>query len=120
MEDEPLVLDVARTVLERLGYRVLPAATPGEALALAGTDGTAIDLLLTDVVMPEMNGKELADRVRAIRPDIRTLFMSGYTPDVVVHRGVLDEGIALVQKPFTRETLARKVREALEGPSPGS
>jgi len=113
VEDEMLVLEVARTVLERLGYRVLPAATPGEALALAEDGASHIDLLLTDVVMPEMDGKELADRIQALRPDIRTLFMTGYTPDAIVHRGVLDDGVALVQKPFTRETLARKVREVL-------
>jgi two-component system, cell cycle sensor histidine kinase and response regulator CckA len=114
VEDEPEILNVARRVLERQGYRVLQAATPILALALAARRAEPVDLLLTDVIMPGMNGRELADRLRETRPDLRCLYMSGYTADIIAHRGVLDEGVFFLQKPFTWRELAQKVRRVLD------
>ncbi|MBU1566137.1 MAG: PAS domain S-box protein [Proteobacteria bacterium] len=114
VEDEPMILDVAVTMLEHLGYKILPAATPGEAIRLAGEQTEAIDLLLTDVVMPEMNGRDLANNLVVLYPSLRLLFMSGYTANVIAHHGVLDEGVHFIQKPFTMKDLAAKIREALD------
>lgn len=113
VEDEIAILNLARTMLERLGYVVLTAATPGEALRLADEHGTAIHLLITDVVMPEMNGRELAEQLQGRHPEIGTLFMSGYTANVIAHRGILDEGVHFMHKPFSKQELATRVREAL-------
>ena len=113
-EDEPAVLALVTKVLERCGYTVLAAATPGEAIDLAREHDGEIHLLLTDVVMPEMNGVQLRDRIEAIRPGIRTLFASGYTDDVIVHSGVLDEDASFLQKPFTVRALTTRVRQVLE------
>ena len=96
-----------------LGYEVLTATSPAEALRVAGSHPEGIDALLTDVVMPGMNGRDLADRVRAMRPGIACLYMSGYTADVIAHRGVLDEGVLFIQKPFSTADLSVKLREAL-------
>ncbi|MEW6428289.1 MAG: response regulator [Thermodesulfobacteriota bacterium] len=93
---------------------VLKAASPGEACLIAEKHGNPIQLLLTDVVMPVMNGRELKERIEALHPGIRTIFMSGYTADVIAQRGQLAEGTAFVQKPFSRESLAAKVREVLD------
>ncbi len=101
-------------MLKSLGYTVLAAGTPGEAIRLAQEHPGLIDLLLTDVVMPEMNGRDLAIKLLSINPDIRRLFMSGYTADVIAHHGVLEEGVRFIHKPFTRHNLAAKIREALE------
>jgi len=114
VEDDPVLLEMGTIMLQRLGYPVLSAATPQEALEMVNTHGTAIDLMITDVVMPEMNGKDLAARIRSIRPDIRLLFMSGYTANVIVHQGVLEDGIDFIQKPFSLQNLAAKVREVLD------
>ena len=114
VEDEPGLLALAARMLERQGYRVLRAGTPGEAMRLAREYHGDIQLLMTDVVMPEMNGRELAKQVLTLFPGIKRLFMSGYTSDVIAHRGVLDNGVHFVQKPFTMESLTRKVREALD------
>ena len=114
VEDEPNILRIGKNILEKLGYIVLSANTPVEALRLAkGYDGE-IALLLTDVIMPEMNGRELANHIRDIRPNVKCLFMSGYTADVIAHHGVIDEGIHFVQKPLTIRSLAEKVREVLD------
>jgi len=113
-EDEPGLLSLAARMLEMHGYRVLRAGTPGAAIALATEHLGAIDLLVTDVVMPEMNGRDLAKRLMSLHPGMRRLFMSGYTADVIAHRGVLDDGVHFLQKPFTQDTLSRKVREALD------
>jgi CheY-like chemotaxis protein len=114
VEDEPAILEMTTGMLERLGYTVLVAETPGEAIRLAQEHPDRIDLLLTDVVMPEMNGRDLAKNLLSIYPDIRPLFMSGYTANVIAHHGVLDEGVHFIQKPFTRNDLAAKIREALD------
>nr|NJM01692.1 PAS domain S-box protein [Desulfobacula sp.] len=114
VEDEPAVLKLTRVMLERKGYSVMSAATPVEAMALAGEHTGKIHLLMTDVVMPGMNGRDLARRLTAIHPDIKLLFMSGYTANVIAHQGVLDEGVAFIQKPFSMADLAEKVRGVLD------
>ena len=114
VEDEEMVRDLARTILEMIGYTVLVAKTPNEALALCEKGDMDIHLLLTDVVMPQMSGQELKESIEAINPGIKTLFMSGYTANVIAHHGVLDKGINFMQKPFTNDELARKVREVIE------
>ncbi|MFW6154551.1 MAG: PAS domain S-box protein [Planctomycetota bacterium] len=114
VEDEPSILRLGRTMLESLGYRVVTAGTPGEALALAREHPGEIHLLVTDVVMPEMNGRDLARQLLSIYPDLKRLFISGYTANVIAHHGVLDAGVHFIQKPFTRDDLATKVREALD------
>lgn len=113
-EDESVILNVGRAMLESLGYKVLTAVTPAEALRQAKSFQAEIHLLLTDVVMPEMNGKELVQLIREIRPGLKCLFTSGYTADVIAHNGVLDEGVVFIQKPFSMQNMAVKVREALE------
>ena len=112
-EDDPLILKMTASMLERQGYAVLAANTPGEALRLAGERAGRIDLLMTDVVMPEMNGRDLSKRLLAAHPDLKLLFMSGYTADVIAHNGVLEDGLHFIQKPFSRQDLAAKVREVL-------
>ena len=114
VEDESAVLELARMMLFRLGYTVLTAGTPGEALLLVEESGDKIHLLITDVVMPEMNGRDLSRQLKKIKPDIKTLFMSGYTSDIIAHRGILEEGVDFIKKPFTSRDLAAKVREVLE------
>ena len=101
-------------MLERQGYTVLAAGTPGEAIRLAQEHAGEIHLLMTDVVMPEMNGRDLAKNLLALTPHLKCLFMSGYTADVIAHHGVLDEGVQFIQKPFSTEDLAAKVRDALD------
>jgi len=114
VEDEETVLSLGKRMLEGLGYMLLTARTPGDAIRLAGEYGGAIHLLITDVVMPEMNGRDLARRLRAIRPDLKCLFISGYTANIIAHHGVLEQGVHFVQNPFSLSTLARWVRAALE------
>ena len=114
VEDELAILDVATQMLEMQGYRVLAAATPGAAIRLAEEHRGEIHLLMTDVVMPEMNGRELAEKLLSLYPGLKRLFMSGYTADAIAHHGVLDEGVQFIQKPFTFKTLAAKVREVLD------
>ncbi|MBP2675783.1 MAG: sensor hybrid histidine kinase, partial [Deltaproteobacteria bacterium] len=114
VEDEEQILSLAARILENQGYRVLAAGTPEAALQLAERHDGEIRLLLTDVVMPGMNGRDLQRRIEALRPGIRTLFMSGYTEDAVVHRGILDKGVFFVPKPFTVRLLAEKVRSVLD------
>jgi len=111
VEDEPMLMDVTTRMLEVIGYRVLAAATPGEALALIGGDDADIRMMLTDVVMPEMSGRELMEKAIALRPGLKVLFMSGYTSNVIAHHGVLDEGVHFIQKPFRKDDLARKIAE---------
>ena len=101
-------------MLERLGYTVIAASTPGEAIRMAREHAAEIHLLMTDVVMPEMNGRDLAKNLLSLYPRMKRLFMSGYTADVIAHHGVLDKGVNFIQKPFSGKELAAKVREALE------
>ncbi len=115
VEDELSLLVIARTMLEKLGYSVLSAGSPGEAIGLAEKHAGEIRLVITDVVMPEMNGRELAERLHSLYPDMKILFTSGYTANVIGHKGVLDEGVSFIQKPYSMKDLAAKVREALRG-----
>jgi DNA-binding response OmpR family regulator len=101
-------------MLETQGYAVLAAASPGAALALAREHGDEIHLLLTDVVMPEMNGRDLAKALLALYPRLKCLFMSGYTAEVIAHGGVLAEGTQFLQKPFTLVDLVARLRAALD------
>jgi PAS domain S-box-containing protein len=117
VEDDPALREMAAALLKRLGYTVLAAANGIEALSLKQRHDTGhIDLLFTDVVMPHMSGKELADRVRSLYPHTRILFTSAYTENAIVHQGVLEKGVALLQKPFTPSALAHKLREVLDQP----
>lgn len=114
VEDEVSLRMTCGIFLEALGYKLLSAESPEVALTLAAGHPGDIHLLLTDVIMPGMNGRQLADRLLQVRPDVRCLFMSGYTADAIADRGVLDEDINFIQKPFTRDMLARKISEVLE------
>ncbi len=114
VEDEPIILSMTGRMLEKKGYTVISAATPGEAIGLAKTCTDKIHLLMTDVVMPEMNGRELAEKIFDFYPDIRVLFMSGYTANVIAHHGVLDDGVAFIQKPFSMADMTMKVRDVLD------
>ncbi len=114
VEDEAGVRRLAREMLLRQGYTVLEAASGPDALELWSQHGGAIDLLVTDVVMPQMSGRELAERLREARPDLKVLYMSGYTNDVIARHGVLEAEVAFLQKPFAAESLGRKVRTVLD------
>ncbi len=114
VEDEPAILDMTTIMLQRLGYTVLPASSPGEAIRLAREHMGKIDLLMTDVVMPEMNGRDLAKNLLSLNPTLKRLFMSGYTANVIAHHGVLDEGVHFIQKPFSKKDLADSVTKAME------
>jgi CheY-like chemotaxis protein len=114
VEDEEILRALVHELLESSGYRVLVAADPAAALQAAEQYPDQIHLLLTDVVMPGMNGRELAQRLKERRPDVRVLYMSGYTEDAIAHRGVLEQGAFLISKPFSQEVLARRLREALD------
>ena len=115
VEDEPLVRKMGVKILSRLGYSVLEAGSGEEALALVEQHEGRISLLFTDVVMPGINGRQLADKLSVIRPEIKVLYASGYSEDVIATHGVLDEGIAFLGKPYSPQSLAKKVREVLEG-----
>ena len=114
VEDEPAILELTTEMLARLGYAVLNAGSPEEALRLAREHAGEIHLLLTDVVMPQMNGQDLVTQLVALRPRVRRLFMSGYTADVIAERGVLEADVHFIQKPFTKYTLATKIRQVLD------
>jgi CheY-like chemotaxis protein len=113
VEDEIMVRTLARDVLTLYGYRVLTASGE-EAEALCRSHQGEIDMLLTDVVMPVISGRELAERLALVRPHMKVLYMSGYTDNIIVHHGVLKPGIAFLQKPFTPDALTRKVRSVLD------
>jgi CheY-like chemotaxis protein len=114
VEDQPAVRSVVRHALERVGYRVLEAENGEAALAIYEREGEGIDLVLTDMIMPRMSGRDLADRLRASQPGIPILFMSGYAADEVPQHNVLEPGTHLLEKPFTAEVLQQKVREVLD------
>jgi two-component system, cell cycle sensor histidine kinase and response regulator CckA len=113
VEDDPSMLAVARTMLERLGFKVLPAATPNLALAKAAVHSGKIDLLVTDVIMPEMNGRDLYLRLAARRPGLKCLYVSGYTADVIARHGVLNQGVNFLPKPISLQSLSAKLRDVL-------
>jgi CheY-like chemotaxis protein len=115
VEDEASLLRLGRRLLEQLGYTVISSDAPEDALRLAEEFDGEIHLLVTDVVMPQMSGRDLWRRVSAMRPEIKCLYMSGYTANAISHHGILDEGIHFLQKPFDVDVLARKIREVLEG-----
>ena len=120
VEDDPMVLKITEGMLEYLGYDVIIANTPIEAIAICENPAISIDLVISDVVMPVMSGKELRNKLVGIRPDIKVLFMSGYPANIIANHGVLEEGVQFIEKPFTLESLASKVAEVTvaEGPSP--
>jgi signal transduction histidine kinase len=114
VEDETALRVLIHEVLTGAGYRILQAAAADEALAAAGAHPGHIDLVLTDVILPAMSGRQMADALRAVRPRTRVLFMSGYTDDAISHHGILEPGTHFMEKPFTADTLLRKVREVLD------
>jgi signal transduction histidine kinase len=116
VEDELAKLQLVRKMLESIGYRVVATDDPAEALRIASREDGKIDLVVTDVVMPRMNGRELEEAIRRVRPDLRCLFMSGYPAQVMAREGVLEAGVDYLPKPFTRAALAEKVREILDRP----
>jgi CheY-like chemotaxis protein len=118
VEDEESVRGIVARILAEKGYRVLLAGEGKEGLRLFDEHKESIDLLVTDVVMPGMGGRELAVRLEAARPGMKVLYMSGYTDDAIDHQGVLEAGLAFIQKPFTHEALLEKVREVLGGTFP--
>jgi signal transduction histidine kinase/DNA-binding response OmpR family regulator len=115
VEDEKAIMEITRLTLESLGYRVLTALTPDEAFAVAGEHAGEIKLLITDVIMPNMSGRDLAKALIALYPGLMSLFMSGYPSNIIAHHGVLEDGINFIEKPFSIKVLAAKVREALDG-----
>lgn len=114
VEDEIAILELGRYILERRGYTVLTATTPGKALNLAAAHRQTIDLLVTDVIMPEMNGQALAENIRKLQPAIKVLYVSGYTADIISRHGVLHPDVQFLEKPFSSSSLGKKVREVLD------
>ena len=117
VEDDPAVRHFTNTTLKGYGYQVLEAAGGEEALEIAKKYSDHIHLLLTDVVLPGLNGVEVSERLKAIRPQVKVLFVSGYMADVIARRGVLNPGQSLLRKPFTADGLASKIREVLAEPA---
>ncbi len=113
VDDEPSILKIGTRILEGLGYQVLTAPSPNDAIRMVDRYAEGIDLLLTDVIMPLMNGRDLAEKLLKKQPEMKVLFMSGYTANVIAHNGVLDEKHSFIGKPFTRQILADKVRTVL-------
>jgi CheY-like chemotaxis protein len=114
VEDEDVVREMATEILRDSGYHVLEAKSGLEAMILERQHSGVIHLMLTDVVMPQISGRELAEQLTPLRREMKVLYMSGYTDDAIVHHGVLEEGTAFISKPFTPTALARKVREILD------
>jgi two-component system, cell cycle sensor histidine kinase and response regulator CckA len=121
VEDEPAVRRLLKKILCAHGYQVIEAGSPAEALAVADRPDTRPDILVTDVIMPEMNGRVLHDRLRARLPDLPVLYVSGYSEDVLARSGILEPGIRLLPKPFRSLALTQMVRDALDaGRAPGA
>jgi CheY-like chemotaxis protein len=117
VEDEPGVRQLVREMLNRLGYTILEAGGGAEALRIFAQHQGAIDLLLTDVIMPQMSGRDLAQRLRTVQPALKVLYISGYTDDMLAHHGVLEPNVYLLPKPFAPDELAKKLREVLDAPA---
>jgi hypothetical protein len=117
VEDEAPLREIARRILDRNGYTVLVAADSANAIDIAAEEGTGLDLLLTDVIMPQMLGKEVANRITNLCPSVRVLYMSGYAQPILAAQGTLEPGVTLVEKPFTEASLLEKVREVLDAAS---
>lgn len=113
VEDDPTLLAMINDMLEQIGYTVIPSGDPEQALRLCKDTGIKIDMIITDVIMPIMNGKEMVEQIARLRPDIRVLYMSGYTSDIIARKGVLDEGMNFLMKPFNLNSLNNKVKEVL-------
>jgi CheY-like chemotaxis protein len=116
VEDEIQILNFEKILLERLGYKLLLANSPASALSIAEEYPDKIDLLITDVIMPGMNGKELQQKVMALRPHIRCIYVSGYTTGIIEHHGILPDEINFIEKPFTANLFATKIRNVLDQP----
>ena len=114
VEDEEVVRNLVRDILTDKGYNVLETDSGKEAIAICGTYSGPIHLLFSDVIMPNISGTELRDQLINLRPDIKVLFMSGYTDESISHSGILDSDSSFIEKPFTPDALARKVREVIE------
>ena len=114
IEDDPTLLEMSLMMLEKIGYTVHTAATPTEAISITQKTNDEIHLILTDVIMPEMNGKDLAEQLKKIQPQVKCLFMSGYTAEIISHKSVLKEGINFIKKPFTLKEIAVKIRRVLD------
>jgi len=114
VEDQAQTRAVTCKILRRHGYSVIEAATGPEAIVKSAEYAGTIDVLLTDVVLPAMNGRRVADLLQSARTNLRVIYMSGYTTDAIVHHGVLDPGLVLIQKPYTAEALLRQIREVLD------
>ncbi len=115
VEDDLAILELARAMLESQRYQVLSASSPSEAIRLAQLKEDSIDLMVTDVVMPQMNGRDLSGIIQALQPEMKVLYMSGYTANVIAHHGVLNEGVHFIQKPFSLTDFAEKVQQTLRG-----
>ncbi len=114
VDDEESVRRFVKAALKTCGYNIIDAPGGEEALALAGSYSEEIDLLLTDVVMPGMDGNKLSERLRLLRPTLKVLFVSGYVDDLITNRNMLNDGVAFLAKPFTPNVLAAKVRDLLD------
>jgi two-component system cell cycle sensor histidine kinase/response regulator CckA len=114
VEDQTMLLDLGEKMLRKLGYNVISANSPSEAIRVADTYSDDIHLIISDVIMPEMNGRDLTDRLKARHPTAKCLFMSGYSADVIANQGVLDAGVHFIEKPFTRQQLAVMARKVLD------
>jgi DNA-binding NtrC family response regulator len=113
VEDERQVKELVCEVLEDANYKLIKPSSANQALEIAGRGEVKIDLLLTDVIMPQMSGRNLYEKMKVLRPGLQVVYMSGYTDNVIAHHGILDEGIHFLQKPFTEIALLNKVHEAL-------
>jgi len=113
VEDEPAIIEIAKSILEELNYKVITAASPDEAKTAGSSYDGVIDLLITDIILPEKNGRELAAEITASRPEMKVLFMSGYTADVIARQGIIEEGISFIQKPFSMKDIALKIKSVL-------
>ena len=114
VEDDCSILKLGKRILEELGYRVLSANSPSEVIKLAKGHADEISLLITDVIMPQINGRELSEHLQTLYSNLKIIFMSGYTANVIAHRGVLDNGIFFISKPFSKKEMAAKVRKILD------